>query len=126
MSLRRQFIHFAAVGLCGTGVQYLVLWLGVEHLATPAAIASAVGYLLGSIVNYFLNYFLTFKSEKSHVETAAKYYAVLAVGWCINTGLMTLFVHHWGWQYFLAQMLTTGIGLIWNFTGSRFWVFKQV
>lgn len=125
MSMRRQFLHFAAVGLCGTAVQYVVLWAGVEHAGAPAAAASAVGYVLGSVVNYLLNYFFTFKSGKSHVETASKYYAVLGVGWCINTGLMTLMVHHWGWQYFLAQIVTTGIGLIWNFAGSRFWAFKN-
>lgn len=124
MSFARQFFHFAAVGLCGTAVQYLTLWGGVEYVGAPAAAASGCGYLLGSVVNYFLNYFLTFKSEKSHTETAVKYYTVLGIGWCINTSLMTLLVHRWGWQYFVAQVLTTGIGFIWNFSGSRFWAFK--
>lgn len=124
MTLHRQFLHFAAVGACGTLVQYACLWLGVSLLATPPSWASGVGYLLGSVVNYTLNYFLTFKSGQSHSETAPRYYALLAVGWTINTGLMMLLADHWLWPYFLAQVIATGIGLIWNFVGSRFWVFQ--
>ncbi len=125
MSISRQFIRFAAVGASGTAVQYLVLWGGVEFFAASAVAASAVGYVLGSVVNYLLNYFFTFKSAKSHVEAATKYYVVLGLGWCINTGLMALFVTHLGWNYWIAQILTTGIGLVWNFTGSRLWAFKH-
>lgn len=125
MSLPRQFLRFAAVGAIGTAVQYVTLWFGVEHLSTTAVTASAAGYLLGSVVNYLLNYFFTFESGKSHLEAASKYYAVLGVGWCINTGLMALFVVQLQWNYWIAQIVTTGIGLIWNFLGSRFWAFQH-
>ena len=124
MSLPRQFLQFAAVGLCGTAVHYATLWAGVEWLGTTAVVASATGYVLGSIVNYLLNYFFTFDSKKSHVEAASKYYAVIGVGWCINTGLMALFVNVLQLNYWLAQIITTGIGLVWNFLGSRFWAFR--
>ncbi|WP_432723508.1 GtrA family protein [Jeongeupia wiesaeckerbachi] len=123
--LHHQFLHFAAVGLAGTGIQYLTLWFGVEHLGAAAAVASAVGYVFGCFANYALNYKYTFKSGKSHAEAASKYFTIVGVGWCLNTLLMTLFVHTLGWQYFIAQIITTGIGLIWNFGGSRFWAFRE-
>jgi putative flippase GtrA len=125
MSLPRQFLRFAAVGACGTLVQYTTLEVGTEWLAIQAAWASAIGYVLGSVVNYVLNYFFTFESGKSHTEAATKYFSLLAVGFCINTGLMALLVHHLGWNKWIAQILATGIGLIWNFTGSRLWAFKE-
>ena len=124
MSLGRQFLRFAAVGATGTAVQYATLWGGVEFLNASAVWSSAVGYVLGSVVNYLLNYFLTFESGKSHLETASKYYGVLAVGWCLNAALMGLFVSQLSWNYWIAQIVTTGIGLLWNFTGSRWWAFK--
>ena len=71
-----------------------------------------------------LNYFFTFKSDKGHGEAAAKYFSLLAVGWCINTGLMWFLVHEQGWHVWLAQVLATGLGLVWNFAGSRWWAFK--
>lgn len=119
-------MRFAAVGVAGTAVQYAVLWLGVSAVGIQAAWASGIGYIFGSVVNYLLNYFFTFKSDQSHRDAAPKYFGVLGVGWCINTGLMLLFTHHWEWNIWLAQILTTGIGLIWNFSGSRLWAFKQI
>jgi putative flippase GtrA len=99
--------------------------MGTALILAPAAICSAVGYIFGSVVNYLLNYLFTFKSGKSHIEAASKYYMVLGVGWCMNTGLMGLFVHRFAWNIWLSQVLTTGIGLAWNFTGSRWWAFKH-
>ena len=125
MTLPRQFLRFAAVGATGTLIQYGVLWVGVEFLGKPAALASGVGYALGSIANYLLNYFFTFESGKSHAEAASKYYAVIGVGWCINIGLMTLLVHRLEQNYWIAQILVTGVSLIWNFLGSRWWAFKH-
>ena len=125
MSLSRQFLHFAVVGACGTAVQYVILEIGVEMFDIPAALASAIGYICGSVVNYLLNYFFTFKSGKTHTEAASKYFTLLGIGLCINTALMGLLVHHLGWNKWIAQLLTTGIGLIWNFTGSRFWAFRE-
>ncbi|MET3130005.1 putative flippase GtrA [Oxalobacteraceae bacterium GrIS 1.11] len=124
MSVQRQFLRFAAVGASGTAVQYSVLWTGVELFGSSAAVASGLGYILGAVVNYLLNYFFTFQSAKSHGEAAAKYFTLLGIGWCMNTGLMWLLTHNLAWNYWLAQVLVTGIGLIYNFVGSRWWAFK--
>ena len=113
------------MGATGTAVQYAVLWTGVTLLGASAPVASAVGYLFGSVVNYSLNYVFTFSSDKSHFEAATKYYAILGVGFCINAGLMELLVHSMAWNYWLAQIFTTAIGLLWNFAGSRWWAFRH-
>jgi len=125
MSISRQFIRFAAVGACGTAVQYTVLAIGTALFTIPPEWPSAVGYMCGSVVNYILNYFFTFESGKSHVEAASKYFSLLGVGFCINTGLMALLAHHLGWNIWIAQFLTTGVGLVFNFVGSRLWAFKE-
>lgn len=120
-----QFLSFAAVGAVGTLAQYAVLWLGAVQLGWPAAWASGAGYLLGSVVNYLLNYRFTFASGKSHIEAAGKFYIVVGIGWCINTGLMGLLTGWLTWNIWLAQLLTTGIGLGWNFAGSKLWAFRD-
>lgn len=126
----RQFLQFAAVGLSGTAVQYLSIQVAVTQQISamqqsPVVTGSAIGYLLGSVVNYILNYFLTFGSGKSHVEAISKYFSVLAVGWCINFGLMKLLADHWGIWHWYAQVFTTGLVLCWNFAGSKLWAFKE-
>ena len=123
--LFQQFFRFALVGLSGTAVQYATLWIGVETGDLSATSASALGYVLGSFVNYVLNYMFTFRSDASHGKTAPRYFALLAAGWCFNTALMWLLSHHWGWNYWIAQVLTTGIVFLWNFSASRWWAFKD-
>ncbi|TXI89357.1 MAG: GtrA family protein [Burkholderiaceae bacterium] len=125
-----QFLRFAAVGLSGTAVQYVtvqlaVMWNWNVFDKAPAVIGSALGYVLGSVVNYILNYFLTFSSGKSHLEAASKYFTVLAIGWCLNLGLMSVFVEHLQWWHWYAQLVTTAIGLCWNFGGSKMWAFRE-
>lgn len=120
-----QFLRFGAVGAVGTLAQYVVLWLGAVFLGWPAVWASAAGYVLGSVVNYLLNYHFTFASGKSHLEAAGKFYMVVGIGWCINTGLMGLLTGGLNWNIWLAQVLTTGIGLGWNFAGSKLWAFRD-
>lgn len=119
-----QFLRFAMVGASGTAVQYLVLWFGVERCAVGAAAASGAGYGLGALVNYTLNYSFTFGSRQSHSSAAARYFTLLGLGWCLNTSLMWLLVHESGWYYWAAQVLATGLGLLWNFAGSRWWAFR--
>ena len=126
-ALFNQFLRFSAVGLSGTAVQYACVALAIAVSGKTASVfGSAIGYLLGSVVNYILNYFLTFDSDKSHTEAASKYFTVLGVGWCLSLGLMSLFVLHLNWNPWTSQLITTGIGLCWNFAGSKFWVFKDV
>lgn len=121
-----QFVRFAAVGLSGTLIQYLTLWIAHGYYdAISAQTASAIGYILGSFVNYVLNYFLTFGSNKSHKEAATKYFSILAIGWCINFVLMGVLVGRLNWYYWFAQFFSTGFVLLWNFSGSKWWAFKH-
>jgi putative flippase GtrA len=122
----RQFIRFAAVGLTGTAVQYTCLGLGLYLYGDSAAVmGSAIGYVLGSIVNYVLNYIYTFGSTKSHAEAASKYFTILTIGWFLNLIMMSVMVNHWQWWVWMSQMISTGIGLCWNFGGSKLWAFKS-
>lgn len=120
-----QFVRFAAVGAVGTLAHYAVLWLGTDLLGWPAVWASGAGALLGSAVNYLLNYHFTFASGKPHLEAASKFYAIAGSAWLINTGLMGLLTSGLSWNHWLAQLLTTGICLIWNFAGSKLWAFRH-
>ena len=124
MQLAMQFLRFAGVGVVGTAVQYLVLWVAVTAFALPAVPASAVGYAIGVLVSYFLNYPFTFRSDQPHGDAVPRYFAVFGVGWCLNAVLMALLVGRLGWNIWLSQVLTTSIGLVWNFSGSRWWTFR--
>jgi len=121
--LLTQFLRFALIGASGTARHYLVLWFGVERCGASAAAASGAGYALAAVVNYVMNYFFTFGGGHSHRRAASRYFSLLGLGWCLNTALVWLLVGGAGGHYWPAQVLATGLGLLWNFAGSRWWAF---
>ncbi len=123
-ALMRQFMQFAAVGLVGTAVHYSLLILLAEAFGVDPVIGSFLGFISGGLVNYYLNYKITFRSTKRHQTAMAQFFTVVGIGLGLNTLLMALFVNQFGVQYLIAQIVTTGLVLIWHFLGNRFWTFR--
>lgn len=123
--LFRQFARFTGVGLMSAVGHYGLLIALVQGARVDAVAASAAGALLGAIINYSLNYRFTFRSGKQHQESVVKFAIVALLGLCLNTLLMWIGVDFLGIHYLLAQVLTTGLVLIWSFLGNRFWTFHE-
>ncbi|HZF31890.1 MAG TPA: GtrA family protein [Gammaproteobacteria bacterium] len=121
--IARQFLSFAAVGAVGTGVHYATLVVGVQLTLDPVA-ASALGWSLGAVANYTLNYHLTFRSRLAHRHIVPRFALIAAIGLLLNTLLMAVEVNWLGLHYLVAQFVTTGALLCWNFVMSRIWAFK--
>ena len=116
------FLTFSLVGVIGTLAHYSILYALVEFFGFNPVWASGWGALAGLIVNYILNYSLTFKSQQSHVQTFPKFALIASLGFCLNLALMALLTPHL--YYLYAQVLTTGVVLIWNFFANSFWTFQ--
>ena len=120
-----QFILFSAVGAVGTAGHYATLILLVEVIRFDPTISSLVGAIVGAIINYLLNYKYTFRSDQPHHVAATKFMFIAVIGAGINTLLMFIFIQHLRLYYLLAQVITTGIVLIWNFLLNKIWTFAQ-
>lgn len=123
--LLKKFISFAGVGLIGTSVQYVTLVLLVYTFSTSPVIASSIGMILGAFTNYYLNHRVTFKSNKKHAEALPKFLTIALIGLLFNGLIMTLFTEYIKIHYLIAQVIATGIVLIWNFLGNLLWTFKN-
>jgi 4-amino-4-deoxy-L-arabinose transferase-like glycosyltransferase/putative flippase GtrA len=123
-ALAAQFGLFALVGLVGTAAHYAVLYSLVEFHGMGAVAASGWGALTGLVINYALNYTLTFRSDHAHWRTFPKFALIAGVGLGLNQALMALLVG-WGLYYLWAQVLVTGLVLVWNFIGNRWWTFNM-
>lgn len=123
-ALFRQFINFTGVGFVSAIGHYGLLIALVQLAGVAAVPASAAGALLGAWINYTLNYHFTFRSSKRHREAVLKFAAVATVGLVLNTLFMWVGVDLIGAHYLLAQVVTTGLVLIWSFAGNRFWTFQ--
>jgi 4-amino-4-deoxy-L-arabinose transferase-like glycosyltransferase len=81
--------------------------------------------LTGLLINYALNHGLTFRSEEPHHRTFPKFAFIAGLGLGLNLSLMALFVHRLKLYYMFAQVLATGVVLVWNFVGNRWWTFRE-
>ncbi len=121
-----QLIRFTLVGGIGTAAHYAVLILLVSGLGINPVIGSTAGFLVGMIVNYSLNRRFTFASQRSHGQAFWRFGTVAFIGIVINTTIMTLLTLDLTFHYLVAQVIATILTLLWNFLGSRYWVFKEI
>lgn len=123
--LIRQFSTFVGVGLAATAAHFAALALVVENEWLGPVAGSAVGFVVGGIVSYSLNRRFTFDSTRSHAGAVPRFMVVAGVAFILNGGLMDLLVHRLGLFYLLAQAITTGLIMLWTFSGYRIWAFAH-
>ncbi|MBS9476824.1 GtrA family protein [Ancylobacter radicis] len=121
----RHILLFAALGALGTLAHYAVLiGLVQSGFAGPVA-GSTAGFLVGGLVNYQLSRRIVFRSDKRHVEAAGKFFTVAALGLVFNAALMALLTGPLGAPYLPAQILVTGLLVLWHYAGNAVWTFRQ-
>jgi putative flippase GtrA len=122
--IKSQFLRFAGVGVIGTGAHYLALVSLVQFAGVNPIVSSMVGFALGGLVNYFLNYHFTFQSNQPHQSAMAKFFTVALLGLALNSLIVTLGIKKLAIHYLWAQLIATGVVLIWNFGSNRLWTFS--
>ena len=120
----RQFGVFLIVGGLSTAVQYVVLTVLVHVAGVGPVPASACGYALGAITNYLLNYQFTFRSSAAHGVAGLRFIAMAGAGLALNTAIVWTAVHPLGINYLVAQVIATGVVLVFNFVVGKLWTFR--
>jgi len=124
-ALSQQFVTFALIGLVGTAGHYAVLIALVQSGVTGPTVATTAGFAVGAVINYVLNYRFTFASSRPHLEALPRFLAVAATGAGLNYLVMRAGIDTFGLHYLLAQILATGVVLLWTFSINRLWTFKK-
>lgn len=125
MSISRQFAMFIVVGLAAALVHYGVLIALVELRGVTPVPATLAGYVAGGVVSYVLNRRHTYESERPHEEAGWRFAAVAGVGFVLTSIFMYLLHDVAGLHYIVAQVLTTGVVLVWSFGAHRLWTFSE-
>lgn len=120
---KRSLFSFLFVGGFATGLQYVLALLFAYLLGMSAPLASTLGYAISAVANYLLNARLTFRSTRSHRQTAPRFIVVAGTGLALNYLLLSCFVG-FGLHVVIAQILTTLFVILWNYVINALWTFK--
>jgi putative flippase GtrA len=123
LALSDQFLRYALVGLAAAVGHYGTLIGLVESGAAGAVVGSLAGFVVGGVISYILNRRFTFASERSHAGAVPRFAFIAGLAFAMTGGLMHVFTAWMGIHYVLAQLITTGIVLVWTFFANRFWTF---
>lgn len=145
-SLIEQFSKFFLVGIMNTFVDLLVLngltlTTGVTE-GSGYAVQKGASFLVAVTFSYLLNKHWTFSdtSTEGAARKFSQFFAVSVVGMLINVTVATVVVSYLkspinsllNFPFLTDQLWVsigalggTAVGLIWNFVGYKFWVFKK-
>lgn len=121
--LARQFSAFFGVGVVAAIVHYGLLIGLVEGAGADPVPATLGGYIAGGLVSYALNRRHTYRSDRPHREATWRFAVVAFVGFLLTWGFMHVFTVSLGAPYLAAQLVTTGIVMLWSFLAHRAWTF---
>jgi putative flippase GtrA len=122
-----QLIRFGVVGASGYAVNLGVFAILVHLLGVHYLIASPIAYVAGTINNFIWNRHWTFtNAREGHPgHQAWKFFAVSALSFGVNYGVLIALVHSTGMEKVLAQAIANIVGMPVNFLGQKLWSFKQ-
>ena len=119
----RDFLRFAAVGAVATAAHYAVMIALVQFGRVDPVFATVCGFAVGAVVSYTLNRRYTFAVRPEFMRGFLKFAVVIGIGAVLNAAIVAFFIR-FGLHYMVAQVIATGVVLIWNFVGARLIVFR--
>ncbi len=124
-ALLEQFARFGMVGILAAIGHYGTLIALVELGGTDAVPAALGAYVVGGVIGYIANRRYTFDSDASHRVAAIKFALVAVVGFGLTGLVMALLTGPVRLHYLLAQLVTTGIVMLWSFWANKLWTFAE-
>lgn len=142
----KQFIKFALVGVINTLIDITILNIQMNLTGITRgfgySIQKTISFLCALTFSYFVNKSWTFedKSKEKEAKKMSQFFLVGTIGMLINVTTATLTVSYlqnpinnllqlsfltpkiWGT---IGALCGTAVGLLWNFTGYKWWVFKK-
>ena len=130
----RRFARFLVVGLSGTAIDFILLWL-LKGAGMATLSANSLSFSAGAVSNFTWNRLWTFPEARSRhwALQLAQFLAVSLVGLAINDVVVLLLqaslgalLGHPDQGYLPAKVVATGVAVLWNYVGNRLWTFNDV
>ena len=125
----KQFIIFGIVGVSNTIVDFVVFWVLIQ-LSLHYIIANIVAYGVGMLNSYFWNNKITFKSSRQQSDIIVARRIMRFIAWnglmlLVSSVLIYAVIELLHWHALISKSVVIVVVLMFQFLGSKKWVFKQ-
>lgn len=121
-----EFIRFLIVGGSGVVVNLAVFTPAVHVLHWYPLVAAVIAFAVAATWNYWWNRAWTFRwGDGGHISKYSKFVGVSLSALAINLAVLQASVSLLGWPPIAGQILGIGSGTVFNFAGSKLWVFRR-
>jgi putative flippase GtrA len=128
--LRHSFFKFAFVGFLGTITNLSIFYIFVDIFGLWANVFAVIGFLVAGAQNYTLHHKWTFRKimsgEKLSFKGWIKFNITTLVGLAVNLIVLNLILYFFAVPYkVIAQGCGVAFGTVFNYLGSKRFVFKK-
>ncbi|MCP4523283.1 MAG: glycosyltransferase [Candidatus Gracilibacteria bacterium] len=121
----KKIIKFGFVGISSTLIDIGFLYFFVEILYLNLFISIIFSFLLAVLNGFTWNKIWTFTDTSVRYKRQFIKFLFVSIGGLILTISFMYFFHIlFGIYYLLAKLFTSGMVVIWNFLGNKYWTFK--
>jgi putative flippase GtrA len=122
-----ELIKFCIVGALGVSANYLIFFILYHFLHVYYLVSSALGFIIPALMSFFLNKKFTFKINDNHgLKTRIlKYYLSAIISASLGLLLLRFSVEVLHINVYISNIFAIGLSTIVNFTGNKFFVFKD-
>lgn len=122
----RQFLKFCIVGTISMFVDIGLYTLCTRLFGLHYLLANLISFVVALANSYTLNRKFTFGSTHKKIGVQfTKYLMVYVIGLGLSETFLFIFINKFEIYDLIAKPLVIGIVLIWNFTGSKFFIFDR-
>ncbi|MFD0694618.1 GtrA family protein [Paenibacillus sp. GCM10027628] len=119
----KQMVKFGLVGAVNTSIDFTVFSL-LTYCGWPQLLAQCVSFVSGVTNSYFMNRSWTFQEHGKCKGQFLKFMSMNTVLMLLTSVVLVWFSTVLGWPLWVSKLAATGSGVIFNYVGSRKWVFS--
>ena len=127
---KNSIIKYSAVGVSGTLVDLLFLYILVDVFLYPVIGSAIISFVFAATNNFILNQAWTFKDraenmlEKKYHIKYVKFMMISVIGLCFTVIFMYILHTVFFVWYMLAKIITSAVVLLWNYYANKNWTFR--
>jgi putative flippase GtrA len=121
--IKKEFTKYIIAGISAVATDFIAYRL--LSLLLLISIAKTISYILGMVVAFYLNRTWTFKSKEKAHSDLMKFIVLYTTSLALNVLTNHAMLYFIPTAITFAFLVATGVSVVINYIGQKFWVFKK-